>query len=153
MNKRTKFMLFKVIIFPQLFTFQLFHLHSTSKSLVRISCEVLMARFSQVLLAIRARIAHHVLSKYGTYDNANIYSAQDTPHFVARGIHKHLQHTIQQTLYRFTQTSYNSLQSSFTKCNHFLRTLNPRMHLSFLGPMTDLAFLREFCTKTSSFRA
>ena len=34
-----------------------------------------MARFLQALLAIRARIAHHELSTYGTYDNANIYSA------------------------------------------------------------------------------
>ena len=158
MSERTRFMLFQAITFPQLFTTQLFHLHSTSKSLARIARKVLMARFLQVLLAIRARIAHHLLSTDGTYDNAYIYSTQDTLQILARRTHKNLQHTIQQTLYRYICTSYSSLQTSFLKCYHFIRTSNPTHAPVIFGPhhgssrISIHCFPERFWTRTDFFR-
>ena len=145
MSERTRFMLFQAITFPQLFTTQLFHLHSTSKSLARIARKVLMARFLQVLLAIRARIAHHLLTTDDIYDNANIYSTQDTLQILARRTHKHLQHTIQQTLYRYICTSYSSLQTYFTKCYHFIRTPNPTHAPVIFGPHNGSSRISIHC--------
>ena len=147
MSERTRFMLFQAITFPQLFTPQLFHLHSTSKSLAGVARKVLMARFLQVLLAIRARIAHHLLSTYGTYDNANIYSTQDTLQILACRTHKHkhLQHTIQQTLYRYICTSYSSLQTPFAKCCHFIITPNPTHAPVIFGPHNGSSRISIHC--------
>ena len=62
------------------------------------------------------------------------------------------------TLYRYTWTSYSNLQTCFTKCYHFIGTLNPRHAPVIFGPHNGSSrisihcFPERFWTRTDSFR-